>query len=102
MPVCMCRRIFHACTACCCPQCCCGTCTSAAEKDPVRHVYGRWFAALKACGIIFAIGLIASCIYGMVKAGPMVVQDAYSTMDGVEVMIPSDIHTCMQAMMSHW
>ncbi|KAK9836443.1 hypothetical protein WJX74_000671 [Apatococcus lobatus] len=78
-------RIFHAFALCCCPKCCCwGTCTSYTEQDPIRHVYGRWFAAMKTFSILFAIGLIASCIYGMAKSGPHVVQNAYSTMDGVK------------------
>ena len=61
------------------------------SRIPSGMCMARWFAALKTFAIFFAIGLIASCIYGMAKSGPHVVQNAYSTMDGVKVRSPPSL-----------
>ena len=78
------NQIFHLCNCtcyrrwifCCC-TCCCNLCKPSA--DPMKYIADRGMTATKVTAILMALGVVASGIYGMVEAGPHLVNETVGT-----------------------
>ena len=73
-----CRRFFK-----CCCACCCGWCKP--SKNPAMFIRGRGMTVSRVLVTLMAIGVVASCIYGMTKVSPHLVAQGLSVVESVKV-----------------